>query len=242
MPIANARFSIWKAGQQKDTSLYAGNGIHLFGSNTAQAGDTLLFKGNTAGIQPFAIPVVVPGITRIKILDTTRQLVPGIGRAFSVAIWFNDDASVDNYYRCYLYKTAYKYIYDYTGKRSDSFMKKELISLYSEDLAAAENDYNNYSSREVIFSDATFNGVYKYMEFYTSDPLLKTAFERPVGIEFYLENISKPIFDFYNTRNAHIWQQQSISQLPGNVIGNIPGAYGVIGAYTSDCRKVALRR
>ncbi len=242
MPVANAKFSLWKAGQQQDSTLYAGNGIHLFGSNTTKAGDSLIFKGNVPGIQAFEIPLVIPDHAPIKIFDTTRQLIPGIGRAFSVAAWFNDDATKDNYYRCYLYKTAYKYVYDYTGKLTDSFLKKEIIALFSDDLAAAENDFNNYTSREVIFSDATFNGVYKNMVFYTSDRLLKTAFERPTGIEFHLENISKSLFDFYNTRNAHIWQQQSISQLPGKIKGNIPGAFGVVGAYTGDYRFVAIKR
>lgn len=242
MPLANARFEIWKSGQRKDTSLYVGNGVHRFGSNAAKAGDSLLFKGDVAGMSPYKIPMVVPGYTPIKILDTTRQLVPGIGRAFSVAIRFNDDAAKDNYYRCYLYKNTYKYQYDKLGKLIDSFLKKEIIALFSDDLAAAENDYNNYTSREVVFSDATFNGVYKYMVFYTSDLLVKTTFERPTGIEFHLENIDKSLYDFYNTRNAHIWQQQSISQLPGKIKGNVPGAYGVVGAYTEDYRRVTLKR
>jgi hypothetical protein len=242
MPVGNANFSIWKFGQYRDTSLYIGNGVHRFVSNSAKAGDTLVFKGGGGAIRPFEIPVLVPGYTQIKTLDTTRQLVPGIGRAFSVAIWFNDDATKDNYYRCYLYKTAYKYVYDNTGKITDSFLKKEIIALFSDDLAAAENDYNNYTSREVVFSDATFNGVFKYMVFYTSDPLVKTALERPISIEFHLENISASLYDFYNTRNAHIWQQQSISQLPGNIKGNVPGAYGVVGAYTGDYRGVSLKR
>jgi hypothetical protein len=242
VPVANAKFSLSKVGHQQDTALYIGNGIHRFSSNTTRANDSLIFKGNVAGIQAFEIPVIIPGHTPIKILDTTRQLIPGIGRAFSVSIWFNDDATKNNYYRCYLYKTAYKYIYDYTGKISDSFLKKEIIALFSDNLAAAENDFNNYTSREVIFSDATFNGVFKNIVFYTSDRLQKTAIERPTGIEFHLENISKPLFDFYNTRNAHIWQQQSISQLPGRITGNIPGGYGVVGAYTGDYSQIALKR
>lgn len=241
MPVANAFFSIHKTNQTKDTSLYKGKGIHLFGSNSLKAGDTFIFLGKVNG-KTFSISEIAPRGVVIKTFDTTRQLIPGIGLAFSVAVWFDDDAVFDNHYRCYLYKTSYRYVYDYTGKLSDSFLQKDLISLYSDDLAAVDNDYNNYSSREVIFSDATFNGVKKYMVFYTSDPLLKTATERPVGIEFHLENISKSLFSFYNTRNAHIWQQQSISQLPGKIMGNVPGAYGVVGAYTADYRKVVLRR
>lgn len=125
MPVANANFSIWKSGQQIDTSLYLGSGIHKFATNSAKAGDTLIFMGRGGAIRPFEIPVVVPGYTQINTLDTTRQLVPGIGRAFSVAIRFNDNAAIDNYYRCYLYKNAYKYVFDNTGKITDSFPKKK---------------------------------------------------------------------------------------------------------------------
>jgi hypothetical protein len=82
----------------------------------------------------------------------------------------------------------------------------------------------------------------KLIEFYTTDPLAKTTKERPVSIEFHFEYISKSLYEFYNTRNAHIWQQQSISQLPGMIKGNVPGAYGVVGAYTSDFKLIQLKR
>ena len=121
-------------------------------------------------------------------------------------------------------------------------MKKEIIALFSDDQAATDNNYNNYSSREVLLSDATFNGISKAIALYTTDPLAKTVGERPVSIEFHLENISKSLYEFYNTRNAHIWQQQSISQLPGNIIGNVPGILGVIGAYSADLRRLKLKR
>jgi hypothetical protein len=241
MPIGNAFFSIIKSNTTKDTTIYTGNGIHLFGSNSLKSGDTFVFRGYVNGYK-FDISEIIPKQVFIKNFDTIRQLIPGIGRAFSVAVRFDDDAAFENYYRCYLYKTAYRYIYDYTGKLSDSFLQKDIISLYSDDLAATDNDYNNYSSRELLFSDATFNGVNKYMVLYTSDPLLKTPAERPVSIEFHLENISKSLFNFYNTRNAHIWQQQSISQLPGKIMGNVPGAFGVVGSYTADFRSFVLKR
>jgi hypothetical protein len=242
IPIAGAGFYILKSGKKSDSSLYTGNGIHRFATNSVKAGDTFVFSGNIAGFNAFEIPCIAPREIFIQQFDTTRLLVPGIGRAFSIELKFNDDAIFENFYRCYMYKSAYQYIYDNNGKISDSTLKRELIALFSDNQAAVENTFNNYTSREIIFSDATFNGVKQNMVFYTSDPLVKTNGERPVGIEFYLENISKSLFDFYNTRNAHIWQQQSISQLPGKIVGNVPGAFGVVGAYTTNSRYVMLKR
>jgi hypothetical protein len=242
MTVANARFSIQKATQIADSSIYIGNGIHRFSSKVLKAGDSFLFNGIITGRQPFSIACAMPGTVTIKTFDTTWKLVPGIGRAYNVLIGFNDDAVASNYYRCFLYKLSYQYVYDYTGNLTDSFLKKDIIALFSDDPAAMDNSYNNYSSRELLFSDATFNGVLKNIAFYTTDPLVRTSMERPVSIEFHLENISKSLFDFYNTRNAHIWQQQSISQLPGIIRGNIPGAYGVVGAYTSDFTFIQLKR
>ncbi|MFN4914276.1 MAG: DUF4249 family protein [Sphingomonadales bacterium] len=242
MPLKAAKFTLFSGGQKRDSTDYTGNGVHRFRSNSLKAGDSFVFSGRVSGMKPFDIRGKVPNAISIDAFDTSRMLVPGTGRAFSINMRFNDPAAFENHYRCYLYKTSFKYIYDYTGILTDSFLKSELISLFSDDPVAIQNNYNNYSSREVIFSDATFNGVNKQMVFYTSDPLLKTARERPVGVSFHLENISKSLFNFYNTRNAHIWQQQSISQLPGRITGNIPGGYGVAGAYTRDFRSVALKR
>lgn len=241
-PIADATFTLWKGAQYMDSSVYDGNGLHLFKTNSLKAGDSFVFKGRVGGIQPFSIQSVIPNSIPILALDTSRQLIPGLGRAFSLAVRFNDNPLVENNYRCFLYKVAFRYVYDYNGQLTDSFLKKEIIALFSNELPVLENDFNNYSSREVLFTDATFNGVNKNMTFYTSDLLLKTRQERPIAIEFHLENINKSLFDFYNTRNAHIWQQQSISQLPGNIKGNIPDAFGVVGAYTSDHRYIGLKQ
>jgi hypothetical protein len=242
-PVAGADFSIrYPSGQIMDSSLYSGNGLHIFKTNTLQSGDSFIFRGNIRGQQSFEIHSAIPNAISILKLDTSRQIIPGIGRAFSVAVRFSDNPVNNNFYRCFLYKTSFRYVYDYTGTLSDSFLKKEIIALFSNEFPVAENDFNNYTSREVLFSDASFNGVNNNMVFYTSDPLVKNKQERPVGIEFHLENIDKNLFDFYNTRNAHIWQQQSISQLPGSIIGNIPGMYGVMGGYTKDYRSVNLKR
>jgi hypothetical protein len=242
MTVADARFTIWKAGQTLDSTLYFGNGIHRFTSNILKAGDSFVFNGTISGGQPFSINCIMPKAIPIKTFDTTWNIVPGVGRAFTLLATFNDDAMADNYSRSFLYKTSYRYVYDYTGKLTDSFLKKEIIAMFSDNPAAMENNYNTYSSREVLFSDATFKGMSKLIEFYTTDPLAKTTKERPVSIEFHLENISKSLYEFYNTRNAHIWQQQSISQLPGMIKGNVPGAYGVVGAYTSDFKLIQLKR
>lgn len=242
MTVADARFTIWKASQIVDSTIYTGNGIHRFSSKVLRASDSFLFRGSISGGLPFSIACSMPNAISINTIDTTRKLIPGIGRAFNVIVGFNDDAVADNFYRCILYKHSYKYVYDYTGKLTDSFLKKEIIALFSDNPAAMENNYNTYSSREVLISDGTINGMSKLIEFYTTDPLAKNTEERPLSIEFHLENISKSLFEFYNTRNAHIWQQQSISQLPGMIKGNVPGAYGVVGAYTSDFKLIQLKR
>lgn len=243
VPVADAKFIIqYPSGQIMDSSLYTGNGLHIFKTNTLQSGDSFIFWGNILGQPSFKIPAVIPNAISILQIDTSRQIIPGVGRAFSVVLKFSDNPINNNFYRCFMYKKSYRYVYDYAGNLSDSFLKKEIIALFSNELPVIENDFNNYTSRELLFSDATFNGVNQNMAFYTSDPLIITRLERPVGIEFHIENIDKNLYDFYNTRNAHIWQQQSISQLPGSIIGNIPGMYGVMGGYTKDFKVVNLKR
>lgn len=241
-PEPNALFVLKHNTFGTDTASYAGNGLHTFAANPFKWEDSFVLSGSIAGGKTIAVKGVIPNAIQIVNIDTTRALIPGVGKAFAAAVRFTDNAAFDNFYRLFVYKKVIKYVYDYTGRLSDSFATKELISVYCNDLPAAENEYNSYTSREVLFTDQTFNGVKQNLLFYTTDPLLRSRKERPVALEFHLENISKSLFDFYNTRNAHIWQQQSISQLPGNIKGNIPETLGVIGAYSADVRKIELRR
>lgn len=233
-PEPGASMVLFRNGVNVATSTYAGNGIYQFGASTYRPGDSFRLSALLPGISPATVRGRLPNDVVITGVDTGRQLIPGVGRAFAMKLKFTDSAAYTNYYRVYLRKSYYQYVYDYQGVLVDSLYKQEVISVYSSELPAIENNYNNYTSREVLFSDATFNGVRNELLFYTADKLMRSRQSRPVAIDFYLENLDKPLYQYLNTRNAHIWQQQSISQIPGVLQGNVPGAFGVVGGLTVD--------
>lgn len=239
-PEPNAVLSLYRNSLPKADAVYTGQGIHAFPGNGFLPGDSFRLTGSIAGKTDFTVRGRIPNAVYISGLDTGRQPVPGVGQAFTFRLKFTDSAVYANYYRVFARKVFRSYIYDYKGDLADSIVKTEIISVYSTELPAIENNFNNYTSREVLFSDATFNGVRKEMVFYTTDRLRKTKKEKPLYLEVYLENLEKPLYQYYNTRNAHIWQQQSISQIPGILQGNVKGAYGVVGAYVSDVNRLNL--
>jgi hypothetical protein len=49
-----------------------------------------------------------------------------------------------------------------------------------------------------------------------------------------IENLDVDLYNYYNSRNAHLWQQSSIIQTPTQVQGNLGSVFGVIGAYSVD--------
>lgn len=239
-PEGNASLSLFRNGLPLGNATYAGAGIHVFSGNSFVSGDSFRLAGNIAGKTDFTVRGRIPNAIRISGSDTGRQPVPGVGQAFTFRLKFTDSALYSNYYRVFVRKVFRSYIYDYKGDLADSILKSEIISVYSTELPAIENNFNNYTSREVLFTDATFNGVRQEMVFYTTDRLRRTRLEKPLYLEIFLENLEKPLYHYYNTRNAHIWQQQSISQIPGVLQGNIPGAYGVVAASVSDKVRIVL--
>jgi hypothetical protein len=94
------------------------------------------------------------------------------------------------------------------------------------------NNYNNYTDYEILFSDETFNGVLSSLEFYNLLPFSNTKTEKTLSVTITLDNLTKALFDYYNSRAAHLWNQRSITQLPGPIQSNIPNGYGVIGGKT----------
>lgn len=120
------------------------------------------------------------------------------------------------------------------GNRIDSSRFSERISLGGNEVPFLRNPYNTYTTKELIFSDETFNGVSAKFEIFETLVKNNSATSVTESIDVYLENISESIYTYLNTRNAHLWQQNSITQLPSKVHGNLGVAYGVFGAYSTD--------
>jgi len=232
--IDNAVFLLQQNDSIPTNAVAMGTGDYKFPGLNYKAGDIFRLDATIPGFPAFGLEGKIPNSIIIEKADTGRLLVPGSGNSFFINITFTDSALYDNFYRLQIFKISMKYKYNNNGFIIDSFISKDIISIYSTELPVAENNFNNYSSREINFSDATFNGVKSSLLFYTADKLLPGKMEKPMKLEVHLQNIDKSLYQYFNTRNAHIWQQQSISQVPGAVLGNLPGALGVAGAYTED--------
>jgi hypothetical protein len=240
-PITQASFSFVQNGLPAFQSSYSGSGIHQFPRFTIKAGDSFAFYGLINNSKNISLKGKVPNKITIASADTSSRLIPGVGVAFSVELKFIDSAAYANYYRVYLQKISVVYKFDSSDKIIDSSTRVEFIPVYSSSLPAIQNNFNNYTAREVLFSDATFNGVSQTMLLYTTDKLVRTRKEVPLSIDVVIENIDRALYAYYNTRNAHLWQQQSISQIPGVVQGNLTGALGVVGAYTQQRVKIHFK-
>lgn len=238
--INNAVIQISKNGVYIGNLLSAGQGRYTFGSNTYQPRDSFsmecLHNGELSQVKG-----VVPSKVVISSADTQTLIIPGVGPAFVIDFSFTDSAIDDNYYRLRLLRHFYKYTLDELNKRTDSVLLAEIINVSGSALPFIQNNFNKYNSREILFTDATMNGTKPLFRIYTPDRVQETLGHRTVSITILLENLEKPLYDYYNTRNAHLWQQQSISQLPGLVTGNVPDGYGVIGAYTTGMFKLNFK-
>lgn len=228
-----AVISVYRNNQLQGDLLAQGNGRYVLVGNDFKPRDSFRIEA-TDGNYNFYIRGRMPSAIAIQKIDTQTLLVPGIGPAFNMDIRFTDSAVDDNYYRIYALRFYYEYTLDASLKRTDSTLRVRRMNIDGSALPFIQNNFNNYTSSEILFTDATFNGTQPTFSVYTPENVHETPNERTVKVECVLENLEKPLYDFINTRNAHIWQQQSISQLPGVVLGNVAGGYGVAAAYTQS--------
>lgn len=235
-----ATIVIYRNGALLGSLFPDGNGKYSLATPGFKPRDSFLMTASD-GVNAFEIKGRVPSRVVIERADTGTNLIPGIGPAFCIdSLLFTDSAADDNFYRLYLRRNFYQYKFDAGGNLIDSTLTSELMSIFSSAFPIIQNNFNNYTSKEILFSDATLNGTHLALLIYTTGNIYSNKGSRAVNLELVLENINKQLYDYYNTRNAHLWQQQSIAQLPGIIQGNIPDGYGVVGAFTRTRRVINL--
>ena len=237
--INNANLSI----QSKSKGLFAfninGSGQYSLNQNFSP-NDSLWFQIKHALLNDI-VSVKIPSRIHIKRLDTFTTLISNVGKTKAYRIYFKDSAYNKNYYRIYGVRHFKKYTIDAILGKVDSFLYKDKLPIGGTEVCFSRNSYNNYTTKEILFSDEIINGTELKLEFYET---LSRAVSNTIilyQIDIYLENIDVNIFNYLNSRNAHIWQQNSITQLPTSVIGNIANGFGVIGGYTDDVIRIKLK-
>ena len=231
-PANNADLSIKTRTSPIQNFVSSTDGHYTLINNATKPGDSFIFFCNHPRAS-FAISGMRPHLPNISSIDTQSRLNPFVGGTLNFDLKIKDSAAIKNYYRLYVEKTVVEYIYDYKDILIDSQIVVNRIPIFGKEIAFIQNDYNKYNSEEILFSDATFNGVLEDFSFYTSDILRKTLKDRPLEVSVKVENLSRALYEFYNNRNAHIWQQKSIIQVPSSVSGNIDHVIGVVGSFSS---------
>jgi len=207
-------------------------GVYSNALSKIKARDTVLIKYNSPS-NSFQLIQIIPSHITFTKTDSLTEPVAGIGITQGFKIQFQDSAIDQNYYRIYGKRLIRKYGRDKNNNITDSTQYWETMHIDGNELPFVRNNYNNYTEQEILFSDETFNGVLATFHFYNLLPNPNNNLEKTLRVSITLENLSKPLYDYYNTRAAHLWSQKSITQLPGPLTGNIPNGYGVIGAFTS---------
>jgi hypothetical protein len=216
-----------------------GNGNYVLNQNFLP-NDSLLFQIKHSLLNDI-VPIKVPSRIQIKRLDTFTTLISNVGRTKAYRIYFKDSAYNTNYYRIYGVRHFKKYTIDAVLGKVDSFFYEDKLPIGGTEVCFLRNSYNNYTTKEILFSDEIINGTELRLEFYETLPRTVSNSIVLYQIDIYLENVDVNIFNFLNSRNAHLWQQSSITQLPTTVKGNIKNGFGVIGGYTNDVIRIKLK-
>ncbi|MDA1182117.1 MAG: DUF4249 family protein [Bacteroidetes bacterium] len=230
-PETAAQMTLYTKHNGKKNFIQSIPGRYLYTGQPLKARDSFWMDYQKATIS-FSIAGLVPSNIALIGVDSLLKTIPGIGPTQAYVVHFKDSAIDKNYYRLESYRQVKRYIRNTTGQVIDSSILWELMKIDGTSLPFLRNNYNVYTDKEILFTDETFNGVQSNLTVYNLLPFSNGLNEKTLAVKLILENLSLPLYQYYNSRAAHLWQQKSITQLPMPQNGNIPNGYGVLGAFT----------
>lgn len=190
-------------------------------------------------IDTFSVADKIPSAIRIQSVDTSTAIVPGIGKTQVFTIRFRDSAIDKNWYQLQVKRQFIRYTFKPGSPLpADSQILTENMRIDGNELPFIRNAYNNYTDRSILFTDEIFNGVNTKFQFHNLKPWSTNPNEKTLSVEIRLENLSQSLYNYLNTEAAHLWQKQSVTQLPNPLFSNVPQGFGVIGAKTSDHKTI----
>ncbi len=233
LPIANVDIRWYRNGNLLGNALYQAAGRYTSSAPAPAAGERISLLVNHP-VLSWQLPVQVPGKVTIQNPDTASILLPPGGRYFSMSFNLSDTAATEDFYRLYLLHTRYRYV-DNGGSRDS------VLTTIKEEISGSENAFiynavNRLNKTEILFTDEALNGLNKRLRFGTFN-LPRTGFGGPyrtVGMTIVLERLDQSLYRYYNDRALHLSLLGTPVGQGGGIFSNVPGGYGVVGAYTAD--------
>jgi hypothetical protein len=231
-PVANAVVNWFTEGFFTDVLLGKGGGRYASVLNAPSAGK----RGELVVLNSdfnFRRSFRMPDALQLAETDTFTSLFPPGGALFTFRFRITDPDSTADFYRLYIQHTFYAYR-DSAGQR-DSTLRTEKVDIRAfdpTDFAVASNPANRLNRKEILFPDTEFNGgTYRSAVGTFRIPQAGKTY-RTSSMSLVVERCEEALYRYYNTRMLHLAQQGNPAGQPGAVSSNIPGGFGVIGAYT----------
>lgn len=227
--IDNAKIEILNISSgDKSSMLHSKDGAY-FGNVSIGPNDFLSLTVNWNN-KEYTAQTSVPNKPILDTASSGLKFIGSIGYTRVFNFTLKDLAASNDYYRLYLMTKKMVYSFDANNTVIDSSIILEKSSISGDEIGFIRNTYNNYTTKELLFSDESFNGLTTAFEFYLTKPENESN-SRVIHHRIVVENLPVELYDYYNSRNAHLWQQSSITQSPTPLNGNITNMYGVFAAY-----------
>jgi hypothetical protein len=255
--VNNATVSLLVNGIQKEVLTPTANGWYT-GLYHPEIGDSIKLIVQTPGKNAVTCSTTIIPKPNIISVDTTTELTGenspiisvnkityqidtignAIGRKMKFVLRFNDELSVQNYYRLVVYtKTTSMLgtVKDYTFA-FDDIVSGNVNNQIGPPTSLSSNKFN-------VFSDDLFNGKQYPLTFSIADNInhYNTGLTLPEPqrqVFINLQSISKSYFLYLQTR-ASIKSNTFFAE-PVQVYSNVNGGIGILGSYTSSIWEINL--
>lgn len=222
---------------ESNNMLSVGEGNYRSGRMGFSSGDTLQLQVEW-NKNLILIKDKVPEGIEINDVKSYPYTANYVGRTTAFTLSFKDSAYAENHYRIWIQEAYWKYKRNNQDEIIDSSWVLSTMPISGTELPFIRNEYNVYTNRELLCTDETFNGLETSFVVFRNAPEEKDI--RRVYFDVFIENLSPSLYHYYNDRNAHLWQQTSITQLPTEVEGNLGNVYGVMGIFRASRFRINL--
>jgi len=232
-PVADAQIRYFRSGIWVGTAQYDASGRYHTTAQAPSAGEAFRISIQHPDFN-VDLPLKVPGKVRIANPDTLNILAPPGGRFFSISFELSDTAATRDFYRIYLLHTQYRFSNE--AGRPDSVLRTVKEEISGSENAFLYNPVNRLNKTEILFTDEALNGLNKRLRFGTFN-LPKTTYGgayRTLGMTVVLERLDEALYRYYNDLALNASLSGSPVGQGGGIFSNVPGGYGVVGAYTAD--------
>jgi hypothetical protein len=202
-----------------------------------QIGDRLRITAKAAGLEAVECSTQILPSPHIVAAEMTAPASPSEYSDYDLTLTFSDPAATTDYYRIYLYTTAYDEKNDQDYRQRVSFSSDDIIF----GTTTGDDFFSENENYYFAFTDQLFNGKDYKLNLHLDHVYRPDPSNNPL-LCVELQHLTKDYYLYLRSRDAAsgIGDLGGIFAEPAQIFTNIRGGIGILGSYTATVYPIPL--